>query len=53
MIKKKEKTKQKQGGRGVGDTMKTTWNVGIVNDEKRPCCEKKKIPRLLLGLQQG
>ena len=29
-----EKTKQKQGGSGVGDTMKIAWNVGSVNDEK-------------------
>ena len=35
-----EKTKQKQGGSGVGDTMKIAWNVGSVNDEKnfQGCC---------------
>ena len=26
-----EKTKQKRGRDGVGDTVKTTWNVGSVN----------------------
>ena len=35
MTKTEEKTKQKQGGSGVGDTMKITWNVGSVNDKKR------------------
>ena len=38
-----EKTKQKQGGSGVGDTMKMAWNVGSVNDEKRPCAEVKNF----------
>ena len=35
MTKMEEKTKQKQGGSGVGDIMKITWNVGSVNDKKR------------------
>ena len=26
-----EKTKQKRGGSGVGNTIKMTWNVGSVN----------------------
>ena len=34
-----DKTKQKQGGSRVADTMKITWNVGIVNDEKKSCGE--------------
>ena len=34
----KEKAKQKQGGGGLGDTMKMAWNMRIsVNDEKRSC----------------
>ena len=28
MIKMEEKMKQKQGGCGVGDTMKMAWDVG-------------------------
>ena len=31
-----EKTKQKQIGSEVGGTMKITWNVRSVNDEKGP-----------------
>ena len=38
-----EKAKQKQGGSGVGDTMKITWNVGSANDEKRCCSEVKNF----------
>ena len=38
-----EKTKQKQGMSGVGDTMKTTWNVGSINREKRSCGEVKSV----------
>ena len=38
-----EKTKQKQGGSGAGDTMKMAWNVGSVNDEKRPYAEVKNF----------
>ena len=38
-----EKTKQKQGGSGVGDTMKITWNVESANDEKRSCSEVKNF----------
>ena len=38
VVKIKEKAKQKQGGGGLGDTMKMAWNVRIsVNDEKRSC----------------
>ena len=29
-----EKTKQKQGGSGVGDTMKMAWNVGSAKTRK-------------------
>ena len=29
-----EKTKQKGGGSGVGDTMKMTWNVRSVNEKR-------------------
>ena len=36
VIKMEEKTKQKQIGSGVGGTMKITWNVRSVNDEKAP-----------------
>ena len=36
VIKMEEKTKQKQIGSGVGGTMKITWNVRSVNDEKGP-----------------
>ena len=36
-MKMEAKTKQKQGGSGIEDTMKITWNVGTVNDEKRSC----------------
>ena len=43
MIKMEEKTKQKQGGSGVGDTMKITWNVGSVNDEKSSCGEVRNV----------
>ena len=43
MIKIEEKTKHKQGGSGVGGTMKITWNVGSVNDEKRSCSEVKNF----------
>ena len=28
-----QKTRQKQGGSGVGETMKIAWNVRSVNDE--------------------
>ena len=35
-----DKTKQ-QGGSGVGYTLKITWNIGSVNDEKRSCSEVK------------
>ena len=45
-----EKTKQKQGGSGVGDTMKMAWNVGSVKTGKRCCVEEKKFSRLLLGV---
>ena len=38
-----QKTKQKQGGSGVGDTMKISWNVGSVNNEKRSCGEVKNF----------
>ena len=38
-----EKTKQKEGGSGVGDTMKIAWNVEIVNDKKRSCGEVKNF----------
>ena len=41
-----EKTKQKRGGSGMGDTMKMTWNVRSVNEknsEKRPCGEIKNV----------
>ena len=38
-----EKTKQKQGGSGVGDTMKKAWNVESVNDEKNPCGEVRNF----------
>ena len=38
-----EKTKQKQGGSGVGDTMKIAWNVESVNDKKRSCGEVKNF----------
>ena len=43
MVKMEEKTKQKQGRSGVGGTMKITWNVGSVNDEKRSCSEVKNF----------
>ena len=43
------KNKQKQGGNGVGDTMKMTWNVGSINDEKRSFGEEN-ISWLLLGV---
>ena len=39
----KEKTKQKQRGSGVGNTMKIAWNVGSVHDEKRSCGEVKNF----------
>ena len=32
-----EKTKQKQRGCGVGDTIKKAWDVENVNDEKNSC----------------
>ena len=38
-----EKTKQKQDGSGMGDTMQITWDVGSVNDEKRSCGEVKNF----------
>ena len=38
-----EKTKQKQGGCRVGDTMKMEWNMGSVNDKKRSCGEAKNF----------
>ena len=43
MIKMEEKTQQKQGGSRVGDTMKITWNVESVNNEKRSCSEVKNF----------
>ena len=43
MIKMEEKTKQKQGGSRVGDTMKITWNVGSVNGEERSYGEVKNF----------
>ena len=36
-----EKTKQNQGGIGLGDTMKMVLNVGSVNDKKSSCGEVK------------
>ena len=39
-----EKTKQNQDGCGVGDTMKMTWDVGSVNDEKKSCDKMKNFP---------
>ena len=45
-----EKTKQKQGGSGVADTMKMAWKVGSVKTRKECCGEMKKLPRLLLGV---
>ena len=45
-----EKTKQKQGGSGVADTMKMAWKVGSVKTRERFCDEVKKLPRLLLGV---
>ena len=33
------KNRQKQDGSGAGVTMKMTWNMGSVNDEKRSCGE--------------
>ena len=38
-----QKTKQRQGGSGVGDTMKILWNVGVVNNKKRSCGEVKNF----------
>ena len=43
VVKMEEKTKQKEGGSGVGDTMKIAWNVEIVNDKKRSCGEVKNF----------
>ena len=28
-----DKTKQKEGGSGVGDAVKMTWNMGSVNEK--------------------
>ena len=39
----KEKTKQKQSGKGVGDPMQITWNVESINDEKKACGEMKNV----------
>ena len=50
MIKMEEKTKQKQGGGRVADTMKMAWNVGSVKTRKKCCGEVKKLQRLLLGV---
>ena len=38
-----EKITQKQGGCGVGDTMKMAWDVSGVNDEKKSCDEVKNF----------
>ena len=43
VMKMEEKTKQKQGGSGVGDTMKVAWNVGSVKTRKRCCGEVKNF----------
>ena len=50
MIKMEEKTRQKQGGSGVADTIKTGWKVGSVKTRQKCCSEVKKLPRLLLGV---
>ena len=47
MIKMEEKSKQKQGGGRVADTMKMAWNVGSVKKRKKCCGEVKKLQRLL------
>ena len=36
MIKMEEKTKKKQGGSGVGGSMKITWNVEVQMTRKGP-----------------
>ena len=43
MIEIEDKTKQKQGGSGMGDTMNIVRNVGSVNDEKKSCGEVKNF----------
>ena len=45
-----EQTKQKEGGSGVGDTMKMAWNMGSIKTGKRCCVEEKNFSRLLLGV---
>ena len=45
-----EQTKQKEGGSGVGDTMKMAWNVGSIKTGKRCYVEEKNFSRLLLGV---
>ena len=40
-----EKMKQNQGGCGVGDTMKTAWDVESVNDEDKSCDEVETFQR--------
>ena len=43
MIKIEEKTKQKQGGSGVADTMKIAWHVENVKTRRKCCGEVKKF----------
>ena len=38
-----DKIKQNRDGCGVGDTMKMTWDVESVNDEKKTCDEVKNF----------
>ena len=53
MIKIEEKTKQKQSGKGVGDAMQITWNVGSINDEKKACGEMKNVAARCNGSEAG
>ena len=41
--KMEEKIRQERGGYRVGDTMRTKWDVGGINDEKTSCDEVKNF----------
>ena len=43
VIKMEGKTKQKQGGSGVGDVINMAWNVGSVKTRKRCCGDVKNF----------
>ena len=53
VIKMEMKNRQKQDGSGAGVTMKMTWNMGSVNDEKRSCGENFMAAAQCNGCEEG